>query len=229
MTDWAVFAVAMLAFLSSHFIPRLGGIREGLIDRFGRGLYFSFYGLLSLVVLAWVIVAANQAPFVELWPQQPWMRWLPNLLVPLAFVLGSCGLGVANANTLGGARNKPFDPKVPGFAAISRHPLLVALLFWAIAHLLANGDLAHAILFGSFAAFPLLAMWGFDKKTVRLLDQEAEVFFAKTSWLSFAPLMTPLWWRQNLKPLLLRSAIGLALWIGALHLHAPVIGVWPFP
>lgn len=229
MSDWAAFSMAMLAFLSSHFVPRLGGLRERLIDRFGRRLYFSAYGMLSLVLLVWVIVAANQAPFVELWPRQPWMRWLPNIFVPLAFVLASCGIGVANANTLGGARNTPFDPKAPGFAAVSRHPLLVALLFWALAHLVANGDLAHVLLFGSFVAFPLLAMWGFDKKTARLVGEEADVFFTKTSWFSFAPFIDLHWWHQNLRPLFLRSTVGLVLWIAALHLHAPVIGVWPLP
>ncbi len=34
-----------------------------------------------------------------------------------------------------------------------RHPMLVAIKLWALAHLLANGDLGSLILFGSFLAF----------------------------------------------------------------------------
>jgi uncharacterized membrane protein len=229
MTDWATFALAMSAFLGSHFAPRIGGLRQTLIARLGRRVYFSAYGVLSLALLAWVILAAGRAPYVELWPQAPWMRWLANLVVPVAFVLASCGMGVANANTLGGARKKEFDATNPGFAAISRHPLLMALLLWALAHLVVNGDLAHVIVFGSFAAFPLLAMWGFDKKTARLLGAKSAVLFAHSAWFSLAPLCNTGWWRKNLRALCLRGAIGLLCWAAALHLHEAVIGVWPFP
>ena len=34
-----------------------------------------------------------------------------------------------------------------------KHPMLVAIKIWALAHLLANGDLASLVLFGSFLAF----------------------------------------------------------------------------
>ncbi len=229
MTGWASFILAMVAFLSSHFVPRLGGLREKLIARLGRRVYFSAYGILSLALLAWVVIAAGRAPYVELWPQAPWMRWMPNLVAPLAFILASCGMGVANANTLGGARKTEFDPESPGFAAVSRHPLLMALLLWALAHLLVNGDLAHVIVFGSFAAFPLIAMWGFDKKTARLLGDKSAVLFTDSAWLSVAPLTKAAWWRKNLRAMLQRCAIGLLCWLGALHLHEAVIGAWPFP
>jgi uncharacterized membrane protein len=33
------------------------------------------------------------------------------------------------------------------------HPMLTALMIWAFAHLLANGDLASVLLFGSFLGF----------------------------------------------------------------------------
>jgi len=37
-----------------------------------------------------------------------------------------------------------------------RHPMVVAVKFWALAHLLANGDLGGMLLFGSFLAW---AVW----------------------------------------------------------------------
>jgi uncharacterized membrane protein len=36
------------------------------------------------------------------------------------------------------------------------HPMLAALAIWAFAHLLANGDLASLLLFGSFLAFAVI-------------------------------------------------------------------------
>ena len=41
--------------------------------------------------------------------------------------------------------------------AVLRHPMLLGLLVWALAHLAANGDLASVVLFGGFAAFAVLA------------------------------------------------------------------------
>jgi uncharacterized membrane protein len=38
----------------------------------------------------------------------------------------------------------------------AKHPLLVAVKFWALAHLLANGHLADLLLFGGFLAWAVV-------------------------------------------------------------------------
>jgi uncharacterized membrane protein len=229
MADWLDFILALTAFLGSHILPRLGGLRERLIASLGRRVYFSLYGVLSLILLAWVILAAGAAPQLQVWPHHVWMRWLLNLVMPVVFILVFCGIGLPAPNTLGSKRGTAFDPSDPGFASVSRHPLLLALLLWASAHLLANGELAHVILFGVFAGFPVVAMWAFDRKSKRQMGQKAEAFFDQTAWLSLKPLLQPHWWQQNLRGLALRAGLGLFTWIVVLHLHEPVIGAWPFP
>ena len=113
MNDWLDFTLALTAFLSSHIIPRIGGLRDRLIAKLGRQIYFSLYGALSLVLFAWVIVAVGAAPRVEIWPQYPWMRWIPNLAMPLVFVLVFCGLGLRCPNTLGSNRGRNLTPRIP--------------------------------------------------------------------------------------------------------------------
>ncbi|NVO29340.1 NnrU family protein [Donghicola sp. C2-DW-16] len=222
MTGWTEYTLALTLFAASHFVPRLWGLRDRLIGAAGRRVYFSIYGLISLALLVWVIAAAGRAPYVELWPQWPWTRWVPNLAMPVALVLATCGIGMAQPYTLGG--RKSFDPAQPGFAAISRHPLFLALALWAGAHLVPNGDLAHVILFGSFTAMALAAIPAFDAKARRASD-----LLSHTALFSLRPLANPHWRRANLRRLLIRTAIGLILWMGTLHLHALVIGVSPFP
>ncbi|WP_370285133.1 NnrU family protein [Pseudooceanicola nanhaiensis] len=228
MSGWGEYALALALFVASHFLPRLGGLREHLIARLGRRAYFTAYGFLSLALLVWVIAAAGRAPYVALWPQLPWMRWLPNLAMPLAAMLVTCGAGLPNPFTLGGAR-RPFDPAAPGFAAVSRHPLFLALALWAGSHLVANGDLAHTILFGSFTVMALAAIPAFDARARRSLGPVAPAFFAGTALLSLTPLSRHGWRRANTRALVLRALLGLALWATALHLHELVIGVSPFP
>lgn len=229
MTGWAEYGLALGLFVASHFLPRLGGLRERLIGALGRRLYFSLYGLLSLALLAWLISAAIRAPYVELWPQMPWARWVPNIAMPLAVILATCGIGMAQPFTLGGRRGVALDPVAPEFAAISRHPLFLALALWSAAHLVPNGDAAMVVLFGSFLLMALAAIPAFDAKARRALGDVAPGFFASTAVLSLRPLGDAAWLRANGRRLALRTALGLVLWAGLLLLHAPVIGASPLP
>lgn len=127
--DWLEFSLALAAFLAAHVIPARW--RGPLVARFGRPGYFTVYGLVSLGLLYWLIVAAGRAPWVALWPQAGWMRWLVNAAMPVA-------LALALAGGMGG--------------------LMAGFALWAGAHLLANGDLAHALLFGLLLGYALFGL-----------------------------------------------------------------------
>ncbi|PTX53296.1 putative membrane protein [Gemmobacter caeni] len=220
---WTEFILAMAAFLGSHMVPSRPGLRGALVARLGRAGYGAAYGLLSLVLLIWVIAAAGRAPFVPLWDQAIWMRWLANLAMPVALLLVALALGAANPLSFGG-RASGFDPARPGVAGLVRHPLLWALLIWSGVHLVVNGDLAHVILFGLFAGFSALGMLAIDARNRRLWGAGAWAELSRgTSNLPFAGDWRgwrPEWWR-----------IGLAIvvWAVLWHLHEPVIGVSPQP
>ncbi len=229
MGGWAEFGLALVVFVGSHFLPRLGGLRDRLIRRFGRRPYLLVYGVVSVILLGWLIGAAGRAPYVELWPQMPWMRWVPNVALPLAILLVTCGVGLPNPFTLGSRRNAVFDPLRPGFAAVSRHPLFVALALWAGSHLVVNGDLAHVILFGIFLTMAVVAIPVLDGKARRELGPDAGPFLDRTAVLSFAPLCQRAWLRANGPALLRRGFVGLISWIGVLEFHVAVIGISALP
>ena len=229
MSGWMEYALALVVFVASHFLPRVGGLRDRLIAAVGRRVYFSAYGLMSIGLLIWLIVAAGRPPYVELWPQAPWTRWVPNIALPLATVLITCGIGLRSPFTLGGNRTATFDPAQPGFAAVSRHPLFLALALWAGAHLAPNGDLSHVILFGSFTIMALAAIPAFDAKARKTLGPAAAPFFKATAISSLRPLTDRVWLSANARAVAIRIVVGLLIWIAALHLHTIVIGVSPFP
>lgn len=225
--SWVPFGLALAAFVGSHYLPGATGLRAVLVARFGRRAYFTGYGLLSIVLLGGLIVAAGAAPYVELWPPAPWQRWVPNVAVPVAFVLAACGAGIAQPFTLGG---RGPASGTAGFAAVTRHPLLLALALWSGAHLVPNGDLAHAIVFGGFLAMSFVAIRAFDARAMRALGPAAATAaFRASPMLSVAPLADSGWRRHALPRLAPRALVGLALWAAAFHLHAAVIGVSPAP
>lgn len=82
----------------------------------------------------------------------------------------------------------------------SRHPLLAALALWAAAHVVPNGDLAHLILFGTFAAFAFLGGRLIDRRKRHEMGPE----WQRLVWLSKA-----------------RRACPGAGW------EAPLRGLWP--
>lgn len=129
MVGWLEFLLAFVAFMAAHVVPvRLKGPLVALV---GHRIYVAGFSLLSLGLLYWLIVAAGRAPHIEIWPQEGWSRWLVNIAMPIAFLAGATG----------------------GMAGI-----LTGFILWAGTHLIANGDLAHLILFGLMLAYALAGL-----------------------------------------------------------------------
>ncbi len=230
LSGWAEFALALVVFVASHFLPRVGGLRETLIGRIGRRPYFAGYGIVSLVVLFWLIGSASRAPYVELWAASEWTRKVPTVVMPFAMVLAVIGVETRWPYTLGSKEAKAFDPENPDLAALTRHPLLWALALWSAAHLPPNGDLAHVLLFGGFAVMSLAAMPMFDRsaKTVLAADDAARLFQA-APLLSLKTLFDPKWLIENRRDLAWRLAGAVVIWAVAFGLHGAVLGVSPEP
>ncbi|WP_323006995.1 NnrU family protein [Pseudorhodobacter sp.] len=225
---WGELFLAFAVFLVSHRIPTLPRVRQRLEARLGSIGFTVAYSLLSVVLLAWLILAAGNAPFVPLWDQALWQRWLANLVMPVALALAVFGLGAPNPLSFGG-RAAGFDPEHPGIAGVMRHPLLWALALWSAVHLVVNGDLAHVLLFGSFTGFSVLGMWAIDRRKQRVMGAEVWAGLARsTSTWPFAALVQGRW-RPVAGPGLWRSLVWVVIWLGVVLLHAPVIGVAPLP
>lgn len=229
MGGWTELALAYAVFAASHFVPSLGGLRERLIARMGRRGYFAAYGGVSLLVLGWLIVAAGRAPYVELWPPAPWTRWVPFLAMPVAVLLTVVGVGSRYPFTLG-RRGEGFDPAVPGLARLGRHPLLLALGLWSGAHAVANGDVAHVLVFGGFAGMSLAAIVLFDRRArAALPGAEVARLFRAAPILGLGALADGEWRKVEGRGLLWRLVLAGLVWGALLALHPVVIGVSPWP
>lgn len=221
MGGWGAFAAALAVFLLSHAIPVRPPVRPWLVARLGLRGYLLAYSLLSLAVLYWLIVAAGAAPYVEVIPPLPILRWVPMILMPVVCLIAVAGMRVCNPLSFGGMGPGPFDPAAPGVLAFSRHPLPLALALWSLAHMLANGDLAHVLLFGLFAGFAMLGMRLIDRRKQRDMGRDWHRLAANTRLLSLrhgAELLRPV-------DMMLAGVLFGILLFG----HAAVIGVSPMP
>lgn len=220
---WFEFASAFASFILSHSLPVRPPMRTWLVARFGSRGFTLFYSALSLAVLVWLIGAAGRAPRISLWSWEPWQAWVPIIvMLPVCVIIG---LSVARPNpfSFGGARNGSFDPAHPGIVRITRHPLLLALALWAAAHVVPNGDLAHVILFGTFAAFAAVGGRLVDRRKRHEMGEDWDrLRDAMTLSPAFAlPAHVP--------GAVVRILAGCVLYVGLLWLHPLLFGVSPLP
>lgn len=216
-------------FIAFHLIPAIGPVRRRLVANIGLVPYIVGYSMLSLGLLGWVGVAYAEADYVELWAQATWMRWVPVVvMVPVCVLLAGF---FVHANPLSvGFRGASFNPDKPGIVSVTRHPLMWALLLWALAHIVPNGDVASLLMFGLFAVLGAVGPLSLDAKARRQLGAERWAALAKpTSNLPFAAALqghSKIDWGN----VLCQPAIGgMILYAVLMAAHPYVIGVSPLP
>jgi uncharacterized membrane protein len=127
--------VGIAVFLGVHLLPTMGGVREKLIELLGENGYKALFSLLSLAGFVLLVWGFAKAPTIQAWSPPGWTRWVAIALMLPAFIFLVAAY-------------------VPGqIKAKLKHPFLIAIKTWALAHLIANADLASIVLFGSFLAY----------------------------------------------------------------------------
>jgi uncharacterized membrane protein len=225
-TDWGEVILALFCFLLAHALPARPGIRPAIVAAIGRPAYVGLYSLLSLLLLMWIARAAARAPFIELWPYDQVRSTIP--VGGMLFVCLLLVFGLTSPNPLSLARAAGFDPDRPGVAAVVRHPVLWAALIWSGAHAIANGDLAHLMVFGAFSALAIGGMLALDARSRRRLGvQEWERLARRTSNIPFLGLArgAPLRFRTGTA---IRIAAAALLYLLLLFSHEILAGV-PVP
>jgi uncharacterized membrane protein len=219
---WVEFAAAYAVFFLSHSVPVRSPVRAWLQSWLGPGGFTAAYSALSLGVLAWLIGAAARAPYLPLWGWAPWQNHVVlALMLPVCVILA---VTVARPNpfSFGGARNARFDPACPGLVRWTRHPLLLALTLWAGAHVVPNRDLAHVILFGTFAVFATLGGRLIDRRKRREMGADWDRLRA-------AVAAAPMRIAAPHPATFLRLSAGLLLYAVLIWLHPLLFGVSPLP
>lgn len=132
--------IGLLIFFLVHIIPAQTDLRRGLVERLGTNGYKAVFAAVSLIGFVLIVVGFGKLQVMpgknpEIWTPPVWARHIALLLMLPAFVLLVAAYVPSRIRTA------------------TKHPMLAAIKLWAASHLLANGDLASMLLFGSFLAF----------------------------------------------------------------------------
>lgn len=134
----SLLVAGLVLFIALHLIPSAPRLRATLVERLGEKPYRGVFAVIALASLAIIVWGFSQAPREPLYLVPTWGRHAAMTVVPIAVVLFA-------------AANMPTHIR-----ALLRHPMLLGLLLWALAHLLANGEARSVVLFGGFALFALV-------------------------------------------------------------------------
>lgn len=186
--------LGLIIFLGAHSLRIFAeGWRTQTLARMGEGPFKGVYSLVSLLgflLVVWGFGVARETP-VMVWLPPVGMRHAAALLTLVAFVLLAAAYVPRNA-----------------IKARFHHPMVLSVKTWALAHLLANGSLAHLVLFGSFLAWAVANFIAARRRDRRL----------GTSYPAGTAVGTAV-----------TVVVGVAAWaVFALWLHGMLIGIKPF-
>jgi uncharacterized membrane protein len=218
-------ALAGIAFVATHLGVSSTPLRALLAGRIGERPYLGVYSLLAVVTLMWLIVAYNHASHADfLWTPTPALRDVPFIVMPIAFAFMLGGFMTRNPTAVGQEKTIGEVGDGAGLLRITRHPFQWAVVMWAAAHMLANGDVASLLFFGSIGALSLWGTFLIDAKKARTMGDRWAAFARATSNVPFVAIA------QGRNRFVARELVaplvaGVALYAIALWGHQYISGV----
>jgi uncharacterized membrane protein len=218
--------IATAAFLATHYISSTP-LRAWLTRVLGTNGYLLLYSAVAFATLGGMAWAYYHAPFLGWW-HVPALRYVPLFVMPLAMILIVCGLMTRNPTLVGSERLLRSAEPAQGILRITRHPLMWGIALWAASHVMARGDVAAAVFFGSFLALALTGTVLIDRRKRMTLGADWQRFAAVTSNVPFAAIITganrfragEIGWGRPLA--------GVALYGAVLWLHPLLFGARPY-
>jgi len=225
----ALMLLASVLFLGTHLGISSTNLRGHLVGMVGERGYLGVYSLVALLTLGyliWVYAALPRYPY--LWEPSPILYALPKVIMPFAAILLVGGFMVRNPTAVGMegslARGRDADSLTAGLIRVTRHPFQWAVVLWAGAHLLANGDSVSVVFFGTFLVLGLAGGLLIDRKKAARLGDEWEPFARVTSNVPFAAIVAGRN-RLAIKELIAPVLVGLVTYVLLYLAHPWLSGV----
>ena len=131
---FAILIAGLALFIAAHVFVTQRAARAGVIARIGTGAYRAIFSVAAIAALAMIVFGFGRyraTGWIDVWDPPLWTRYVAAVLMWFALV------SAVAAFMPGRIRDR------------LRHPLLVGVKLWALAHLVSNGDLGSIVLFGA--------------------------------------------------------------------------------
>ena len=212
-------------FIAAHLGVSSTPLRAALAGRIGERAYLGVYSLLAAATLTYLIIVYNRMPHADfLWVPTPALRGVAMAIMPIAFVFLLGAFVTRNPTSVGQESTLKAVGEGAGLIRITRHPLQWAIVLWSIVHILANGDAASLVFFGSLGVLSLAGTFLIDVKRARSTGADWPPFARATSNVPFVAIVQG---RNRLVvgELAVPIAAGLVVYALVLWGHAWVSGV----
>ena len=225
-------SAAAAFFLGIHLLIAGSSARGRIVGLIGERAWLVLFSLLSLAGISWLALSFNQAvtgPNHLYWAPPMWTLHIAPLVMLVAAFFAVVGITTPNPTAVGADALAEKPDTVKGMLRITRHPFLWGAALWAIWHIVANGDRASIIFFGTFALLAILGTFSIDDKKKKRMGDAWTAFAAKTSNLPFAAIFAG---RNQLKIGELgwwRILFALIVFGGLFYAHLWLFGVSPVP
>lgn len=131
-------AIGLLLWMALHLMKRTAPAIHGKIYERANGKGFLVMAAFMAISIILMIIGYRSADYIAIYSPPAWHQHMAMSLGVIAMTL----LGVGHSKSR--------------LKAYLRHPMLLAVILWAIAHLMVNGDLASLILFGGMLIWAII-------------------------------------------------------------------------
>ena len=222
MIATASLALATLAFVGTH-LALSHPLRLRLVQNLGEPWFAGFYSLVAFATLGWMILSyravRNSFP---LWvaPGWAWPVGAGVILIACILLVGSFFRNPAFPHP--DAKAKPARP-ASGVFAVTRHPMNMAFILWALVHIALWGALPNLIVAGGILVLAVVGSIGQDHKKLNVVGEPWRAWMGRTSFVPFVALLSGRAKWRSLGEAWPAVLLGLLSWLAVTWLHAPEV------
>lgn len=183
--EWLLIGCA--GFLLVHLGISGTPLRAVLQGKLGEQGYLGVYSLLSAVTLGIMIYGYGKVPHTDfIWYPHPNAYLVTKVLLFVSLL--TIVMGTLTKNPTAVMNEKALDEDISGLLKITRHPVQWGILMFAAGHMIANGDVASLIFFGTLVSLSFFGMLSMDQRRRAEADPRWATFMANTSMVPFAAM-----------------------------------------
>jgi uncharacterized membrane protein len=145
-----ILLIGLALFIGAHVFVTMRERRAVAVYRLGEWPYkgvMSLVSLIGIILIGYGFARYRAAGMINVWSPPAFTRHITDALVWPAII---CVVAAYSRGDI---------------ARVLKHPMLVGVKLWALAHLISNGDLGSILLFGGILAWAVFDRISFKRRT----------------------------------------------------------------